>query len=489
MSDFCEDLGQLDRYPNGLIGKPRKANESFIQCLQWGEGLAVEDQNRDFSSVSDFTAAMACSKSRLRVVFLPIAPLEKNMSEAEQFRQLFRHYSIPSAVPAERMRNVSHSFGASTALRKDLEFAWFHFLCRNVEFDSDKLEKENKKEIIDLGYLQDDHKAGQWKDDPSRLWMMCDFFLHIKPPSLDNASQKTVTMLCFGAPDSVFDRFKGLLQRESWVDIAQEPYLLFDLLFNDLHEFYDQAVWKLSQAVNPAEKDALQRAGDLGNHGKDFSDFNFRPLHNIQKNCVFMVEAAEASKATLNAIIAKLEQKLKRQQPPSELTVAAIEAIEYRRQNFNSTSLRLRSVDQRLSNVVQLTRTMVNQADSAILKADSRAMKFIAALTLVFLPATGVASVFDTPFFENENPSKMTVANNFWIFWAVVGPLTVIVAGVCLVWYYLPKSQRFANALQSADENMFMPFRKETWRNGKREGPDKRKAKDIEHGNADSGKG
>lgn len=199
-----------------------------------------------------------------------------------------------------------------------------------------------------------------------------------------------------------------------------------------------------------------------------------------------MVEAAEASTATLNAIIAKLEQKLKlkQQSPSSYLTAAAIDTIEYRKRNFHSTSLRLRSVDHRLSNVVQLTRTMVNQADSAILKADSRAMKFIAALTLVFLPATGVASVFDTPFFENDfNPSRITVATNFWIFWAVVGPLTLIVGIACLVWYYyFPKNRRSDGAWRSAEEMMFVPFKRETFRSSKSEGPDKRKMNDIEHG-------
>lgn len=282
MSDFCEDERQLKRYPNGLIGKPRGENEPFIRCLQWGEKVPVADKSQNFSSVSNLMTTLSSSKSRLRIVFVPIAPLGQNEAEAEEFRQLFRHYSIPSAVPAERMRNVSHAFGTSTALRKDLEFAWFHFLCRNVEFDAEKL-LQGKKEIRDLGYLQDAHKSGQWKDDPRKLWIMCDFFLHIKPPSADDLAEKTVTLLCFGAPDNVFDRFEGLLERASWVDITQEPYLLFDLLFNELHEVYDQAVWKLSQAVNPAEKEALERAGELGNYGRDFSDFNFRPLHNIQK--------------------------------------------------------------------------------------------------------------------------------------------------------------------------------------------------------------
>ena len=38
----------------------------------------------------------------LRVVLLPITPMEGDKTEAKQFRTLFSHYSIPSAVPAKR---------------------------------------------------------------------------------------------------------------------------------------------------------------------------------------------------------------------------------------------------------------------------------------------------------------------------------------------------------------------------------------------------
>lgn len=276
MSTFCEDERQLKRYPNGLIGNPRKDDEPFVRCLQWGDNLPKGEENQAFSTVDGLLDTLSKSQSRLRVVFLPIAPLEKNEAESEQFRQLFRHYSIPSAVPAERMRNVSHAFGTSAMLRKDLEFAWFHFLCRNIEVD-------DNGQIRDLGYLQEAHKQGRWQDDPRRLWIMCDFFMHVTPPSTNSAAQSTVTLLCFGPPDNIYNRFEGLLGRDSWKDIPQEPYLLLDLLFNDLHESYDEAVWKLSRAVNPAEKEALERAGELGNHGRDFSSFSFRPLHNIQK--------------------------------------------------------------------------------------------------------------------------------------------------------------------------------------------------------------
>ena len=97
-----------------------------------------------------------------------------------------------------------------------------------------------------------------------------------------------------------------------------------------------------------------------------------------------------------------------------------------------------------MSNVIQLSFNLVTQADSTILKSDSRAMKFIAFLTLVFLPATGVAGVFSTPFFNIDWDSRdvedkvLRTAESFWIFWAVVLPLTLVGLLLCFAWVNLP---------------------------------------------------
>jgi hypothetical protein len=54
----------------------------------------------------------------------------------------------------------------------------------------------------------------------------------------------------------------------------------FDVLFDELHGVFDNAVWKLSKAMNPEEKMALERAGRDGKHE---SNLSFQNLHNIQK--------------------------------------------------------------------------------------------------------------------------------------------------------------------------------------------------------------
>jgi hypothetical protein len=272
MSVFCEDVRELEKYPNGLIGKPRGHGVPLIECLQWSD---TEQGIFSFANVEGFTAAEPASQYTLRVAFLPIAPVSGDLNEAEEFRTLFKHYSFPSAVPAERMRNVGLAFGTTKNRQDRSEGAWFHFLCRKVEIEHGIVQ--------DLGYLKHGNEDRQ-RPDPSKLWTMCDFFLHSSPASNESCDSRIVTLLCFGAPDEVLRRFVHLLGQTSWKDVISEPYLLFDILFDELHGVFDDAVWELSKAVNPEEKMALERAGG---DARQECNLNFQNLHNIQKCIVF----------------------------------------------------------------------------------------------------------------------------------------------------------------------------------------------------------
>ncbi len=73
--------------------------------------------------------------------------------------------------------------------------------------------------------------------------------------------------------------------------------------------------------------------------------------------------------------------------------------------------------------------------------SDSSTMKAITILTMIFLPATFVCSLFGMGFFDfgadnntQLGPRRMHVAGQFWVYFAVAVPLTVVVLGVCAAW-------------------------------------------------------
>lgn len=275
MSQFCEDKTQVAVYPDGIFAEERGA--LCIRCLQWGVSLQEEERNYTLPTAQSLVDSARNPKAALRIAFLPIIPKVDNKDvdtdETEDFRTLIKHFQIPSAVLAERMRSVGYSFGSKTC-RDKTEIAWSHFLCRNVILSADNV-------IEDLGYLDHGNDSGKMPS-PNEMWTMCDFFLHIGPrATLETDNQRNITLLCFGAPEQVVRRFQSLQDEETWHDVLEQPYLLFDIIYDELHQLFDSAVAKLRQAVKPQEKAALERAGS--HTSTQEADLDLQSLHNIQK--------------------------------------------------------------------------------------------------------------------------------------------------------------------------------------------------------------
>lgn len=74
-------------------------------------------------------------------------------------------------------------------------------------------------------------------------------------------------------------------------------------------------------------------------------------------------------------------------------------------------------------------------------KNTNHAMMAIAVASFVFLPATFIASVFDTPIFSWPAPSEDRTINTepFWIFWVACASTTAL---LCLCWMLYLRSRR-----------------------------------------------
>lgn len=145
-----------------------------------------------------------------------------------------------------------------------------------------------------------------------------------------------------------------------------------------------------------------------------------------------MIETAEATMSTFDAMQESLSESTTAK--PSRMRKSTISAIAYRKRTFKSTLLRLYSLEKRAFASVQMYQTLVTQFDS-------HAMKFIAVLTLIFFPITGVSTVFSSPFFNvdfDQNSTPLQVAGCIWKFWAVVAPLTLGIGLLCYFWFRYP---------------------------------------------------
>lgn len=86
---------------------------------------------------------------------------------------------------------------------------------------------------------------------------------------------------------------------------------------------------------------------------------------------------------------------------------------------------------------------------------DSAAMKIIAAVTILFLPGTFVATLFSTSFFNFQQPGKV-VSWWVWLYWVVAVVLTV---AIHLAWYFISrnKEQEIEQKFGGTDERDDLP--------------------------------
>ena len=66
--------------------------------------------------------------------------------------------------------------------------------------------------------------------------------------------------------------------------------------------------------------------------------------------------------------------------------------------------------------------------------SDSKSMKVIAVMTMVFLPGTFLAALFAVPSLQWD--SDKVIQDNFWIYWAITLPSTAV---VLLLWVLFSK--------------------------------------------------
>ena len=117
------------------------------------------------------------------------------------------------------------------------------------------------------------------------------------------------------------------------------------------------------------------------------------------------------------------------------------ETLQYQRSLFNSTKLRLASLQKRVDNTTTLAFNLVTQQDSRLMIQDSASMTIISFITVLFLPTTGVATVVGSQVFMTEfgkaGDGTLDVVRTSPLFtklWWIAIPLTVV--ATALAFFY-----------------------------------------------------
>ena len=142
--------------------------------------------------------------------------------------------------------------------------SWFHFLCKNINtiYENGVLKIHNPPPSLE----QSGKIPRQSQADFS--WIRAGFMLKSeqlkRQPNPRNKSRSSssstrthvndsVTLICFGAPHSLVDRFENLVKDSGCEDALQDPYVLFDLVLDELYKLVDDITWRLSEIFGKIE--------------------------------------------------------------------------------------------------------------------------------------------------------------------------------------------------------------------------------------------
>ncbi|MCJ1400918.1 hypothetical protein MMC11_004129 [Xylographa trunciseda] len=106
---------------------------------------------------------------------------------------------------------------------------------------------------------------------------------------------------------------------------------------------------------------------------------------------------------------------------------------------------RLENRRRRVENMIALLYNLMQNQDSTTMRKDSAAMKTIATLTMLFLPATFVSGLFGTNFValfpDPVGGTSFVVSDKWWILLTCSVPLTLLVLSIWKFWPHIRKVQ------------------------------------------------
>lgn len=283
-------------------------------------------------------------------------------------------------------------------------------------------------------------KVKVFKEDTVYYWYNINMFVN-----WDGSSGKTVAFI-FDPPDDLKPKIPGIILQNLKSQTLMDPFWIYPCVQENIVAIQDREVWGIRTQIRGAEL-ARDQVAYRSLDGKPKP--NYARLHDLARHAIHGIETLEVAVKTSQSMIHQHSSFREAfDASPTNQKVAfraAYHHIQERLLFFEHMldSLRHRSSSnkQRLLNEVQLAFNSVSQYDAGLslqishaTRADSSAMRTIAFLTLTFLPATFIAAVFSMSFFSYDHDTGWKMASEFWLYWVIAMPVTVVTAGSWMWW-------------------------------------------------------
>ncbi|KAH6682793.1 hypothetical protein B0J14DRAFT_132248 [Halenospora varia] len=264
------------------------------------------------------------------------------------------------------------------------------------------------------------------KDKKDYLWYKFNIFTRFLPATKQNI------ILIFDPRPEIKKRIPSGIFSSLDLCHVSDPYWIHTLFAEEVVELQDNAVWAIRDLVRDMEKNRTTPAAP----NPDYPRF-----HDTARHAIHVTETIELAVKTVEYMKTQHMHFSTERPPPDEAAKLARSRIrkrmDFHHHMLESLQSRAASNKERLLNEIQLAFNTVAQYDSRIsvevgraAQVDSSAMKTIAFLTLTFFPATFVSAIFSMAFFNYDaDNDRFRVSKQFWLYWVVAIPITVITGG------------------------------------------------------------
>ncbi|KAH7066300.1 hypothetical protein BKA63DRAFT_524148 [Paraphoma chrysanthemicola] len=415
MQHFTDDDRQFDVYTS--LAQSRRSDGPWssaqtVEVIEWPPvGNSSNPRVGQVRQVQ-IQRLFQDQQPRLRVIFAP--PDGPSAGTVDVVSALLQHYKAPPAFLMERLQSVAHSCGSRVANGNNYA-SWFHFLCKDLAVYTNQNGETR---------IENTRPTAAILSQADGTWIKSGFFLTWGP---GRNNEICTTLVCFGAHTDIKERFESLAYNSSWLDAVHSPFNLFVILLEQLFLTLDSKIWDLSDVFRTLEGEILLQATSQCERPE--TQFDFVALHNVTKYIAYLMEAANAMLLVVDDI--QIQSRSMPCDMDAGLVKQVVASLAYQKGLFRSENLRLKSLDKRMQNIINLAFNLVTQQDSHVMKRDSDSMKTIAAVTLLFLPMSTIATIFGSQFFNSES-GVLHIADNFWLYWIIALPTTIIVIGS---WY------------------------------------------------------
>ncbi|KAI2776632.1 hypothetical protein F4815DRAFT_495818 [Daldinia loculata] len=249
-----------------------------------------------------------------------------------------------------------------------------------------------------------------------------------------------VIIIAFDPVEMMQERLRELFLGHLDKEELQDPYWPYKHILEELVSLQGSAIWSLRGLIRTIELSPTRDPRTLREKPK----YNYSRMHDIARHAIHVSETLDLA-VKLSEDLIQEHQKLitsssdakPRLETDRTKSLKQVYSNTHSRLVFFSHalfSLRCRSSSnhQRLSNEIQLRFHTDSQYDSQVsveishsAKSDGASMRWIAIVSLIFLPANLVSSVFSTTFFETTD-GMISVTNDFWIYWVALVAVTVM---------------------------------------------------------------